>query len=169
MNKYTERKLIASWISTVVVLLFLAFLLTGCGSSDDAEDGPLTDPPNWTGNKVEENDNFIVNYDIKVIEGPLMEMIENEWRAVQVCMGLPTELMRELIIEYVKPSEIQDSYTGYIVYRWRYIRVWDRDLPFNHTLRHEFVHYILWTIGVNSSDHESQFFTDCVYFKQGAY
>jgi len=141
----------------IVGLIVTVVALSGCGSDypDDYE--------SWSGESVEKSDNFTVNYDSDVIDGPLIAHIEDVWLDVQSCAGIPTRA--GLVIEYTSQNKIKDGKRGYIIYADRYIRVRDTDLKHDDkTLRHEFVHWILRFAGVSAEDnsnHNSPFFDVC--------
>jgi len=134
--------------------LLLILLLSGCGV-DDGDDFS-GEYEGWTGEWVEKNDNFTVNYD-ESIEGPLLETIEQVWLEVQACVGLPTPA--GIVIEY--SNDLPNNMYGY--YIGGYIRIEEKDVLHNHTtLRHEFIHAIQVYWALPRPDHDSPFFTDCV-------
>jgi len=145
---------------TALILVAFVLFLTGCGSESSSE--LPDDVPQWSGKWVEKNDNFTVSYDSS-IEGPLLETIEQVWLEVQACVGIPDKA--GLIIEYTPQSQIYKGRYGYIIYNKKYIRVRNADRYLDDkTLRHEFVHWLLWQVGTPSVDqdnHNSPFFEIC--------
>ena len=146
--------------------LVLCLLLAGCGDLADYVSNDLPDDddfPGWSGNSVERNDQFKLNYDPNKINGPIMGAIERVWLEVQTCIGvsLPNP---GLIIEYTRGSKIPDPYDGYIVYRDHYIRIHQDDWGFHYLLRHHFIHWALWMLGTSRFDldnHNSPYYDRC--------
>ena len=137
----------------------LVIFIIGCGAEPD--DFDIEKAGLWSGKWVERNDNFIVNYDTNVIDGPLLDGIEETWLASQTCVGIPTRA--GLVIEYTHKSEIQDGYNGYILYHKKYIRVQETDYS-NKILAHEFIHWILHVANASEFDnkeHNSDYFSNC--------
>ena len=147
------------------ILYSLLIVLTGCGieTNEPVEKFDADNAGKWSGEWVERNDNFTVNYDPGVIDGPLLENIERVWLEVQTCIGIPT--VAGLVIEYTPTNEIQTGYRGYIIYGEKYIRIREFDTELDDaTLRHEFVHWILKQAGTSSEDltgHNSDFYSEC--------
>ena len=136
------------------ILIAAVLVLTGCA---DPEDPPRD---GWSGDWVEKNDTFTVNYDTNLVTGPLLEMIQEQWLEVQTCMGLPSRI--KVVIEYVTEAEIPAGLRGYINYKPAYIRLRNVDLELlNRTLRHEFIHWILHKVDPNQDTHESPYFLEC--------
>ena len=146
--------------------LVLVLILAGCGDvgdyiSNDLDNGE--DWPGWSGNYVEKNDQFKVNYNPDEIDGKIMGTIEMIWLEVQTCMGVSMP-NAGLIIEYTPGSKIPNPYDGYIIYQDGYIRVDEDDWGYHWTLRHEFIHWILWELGTSLLDlntHNSNYYDWC--------
>jgi hypothetical protein len=157
-----------------ILLVLLALLLTGCGSilegvAHGASEEEKNDWPGWTGNLQESNERFTVNYNRIDTPGPWMFMVDQVWRDVQTCVGIAAP-DPHLIIEYMPLSQLPitdegKQVFGYIIYKHRYIRLNDNDMwSANYSLRHEFVHYLLWYAGVPQRDldtHNSPFYEGC--------
>ena len=144
-------------------LIIALAVLTGCGHVEES-----SDRAGQSGEAVEQNERFTLVY-TDVIEGPIMEEIEQEWLEVQTCIGVAMP-DPELTIEYVPLSEMPVSQygwnmSGYIKYKPRYIRVNNDDRRTNYALRHEFVHWILYQLGESDYDlenHLSPFYVECL-------
>ena len=139
--------------------ILLCILLAGCGIDDLGYDCTNDcSGSDWSGNSVESNASFTVNYDTAVISGPIMGLVEHAWLTVQTCIGVSMG-NPGLIIEYVRRSSLPQfnggDINGYIDFDDGYIQLHDGDVFSNRTLRHEFVHWILWQLGTSSSDLES--------------
>ena len=146
--------------------LALCLILAGCGDLDEYVSNDLDDDkdfPDWSGNYVEKNEQFKLNYDPDEIDGKIMGTIELVWREVQTCIGVAMP-NAGLIIEYTPGSKIPDPYDGYIIYQDGYIRIDDDDWGYHWVLRHEMIHWILWELGTSRWDlynHNSPYYDLC--------
>ena len=144
--------------------ILLCILLAGCGIDDLGYDCTNDcSGSDWSGNSVESNASFTVNYNTAVISGPIMGLVEHAWLTAQTCIGVSMG-NPGLIIEYVPLNSLAGIY-GFINFNDGYIQLHDGDVfSSNNTLTHESVHWILWQLGTSISDlqdHNSPYYDLC--------
>lgn len=143
-------------------ILILAVTLAGCGfeTVDRVEPGTVDRA------HIERTDNFTINYDQETIPDSIGDHIEAVYLQVQACVGLPTP--GGLHIQYRPIEYFPAPVAGWIMYDSRLIEIYYGDRTrYDNALRHEFVHWILFSVNAaDNSNHVSEFFDKCASIGQ---